>query len=106
MMHLSVADVLLIAVPLIIFVLGSAGSGIVMLIRFTSTLARGEKTQEAIAESNDEIRTMLKQYVVQTDKTLANHGERIAVLEYATNTESWRTKETWHTTTSLRPEAD
>lgn len=73
----------LIIVPLAIFLLTAAGSGIIALIKLTSYFASSKAAQESTAKTNAEISNKLDTYCGITDSKLNEYGERISVLEYA-----------------------
>jgi hypothetical protein len=72
-----------IGVPLGLFLLTAAGSGIVALIKLTSYFASSKAAQESTALSNAEISKKLDAYCGQTDHKLTEYGERLVVLEFA-----------------------
>lgn len=72
-----------IVIPLAIFLLTAAASGVVALIKLTSYFSKSREAQESTAESNQQIVKRLDVFIERTDDRLSNHGERIRVLEFA-----------------------
>lgn len=77
-----------IILPLAIFLLTSAGTGILMLVKVTVYLTKSREAQESTAKTNQQISNDLSKFVGQVnsrfdeqDKRINDHGERIVVLE-------------------------
>lgn len=68
-------------VPLGLFVLGAIATGITLLVKGSTYLARSAAAQESTAASNDEINTTLKAYMTRNDERVNDHERRIYVLE-------------------------
>lgn len=70
-----------IVIPLVIFLLGAAITGITGLVKFVRYMEKSQAAQESTASSNNEINDKLDKYMGKTDATLIDHTTRIAVLE-------------------------
>jgi hypothetical protein len=77
---LSTGDVV---VPLLIFLLGATGTGIVGLVKFTSYMARSQSAQESIAKSNLEIAKKLDDFIAMTSGAIQDLERRMAIVEFA-----------------------
>jgi hypothetical protein len=81
---MSTGDIVgFVVVPLAIFLLTAAASGVVALVKLTSYFTASKAAQESTAISNDKIVKRLDVYCGQTDQKLNEYGERISVLEFA-----------------------
>jgi hypothetical protein len=74
-----------IVVPLVLFVLGAAGTGITLLIKGSAYMARSQVAQENTATTNQEISDQLAKYMERTDTKLNGLDVRVSVLEDARN---------------------
>ena|ERR1039457_963207 len=79
----SVDLVAWIGVPLFLALCGAVFGIIKGAIRFAQYMTRTEKTQDATAASNEEIRSSLSTFIDKTDERLAKHSEDLAVIQYA-----------------------
>jgi hypothetical protein len=77
---LSAADVI---VPLVVFLLGAIGTGVVGLVKFTSYMARSQSAQESIAKSNLDIAKKLDDFIALTNGAVQDLERRMSVVEYA-----------------------
>lgn len=75
-------------IPLGIFLIGGAASGIMLLVKGAVYFAKSREAQESTAKTNQKISEDLERFIEhvnvrfdKTDAVLANHGERIVVLE-------------------------
>jgi hypothetical protein len=77
----TTAVIAYIVIPLVIFLMGAAITGITGLVKFVRYMEKSQAAQESTASSNQEINDKLDKYMGKTDTTLIDHTTRIAVLE-------------------------
>lgn len=77
-----------IGIPLLLFLLGGAATGISALVKFTVYMTKSREAQESTAKSNLQIVESVKQLSSDVNQrfgriedTQRDHGERISVLE-------------------------
>lgn len=76
-----------IGIPLIIFVLGGIGTGIVLLVKGSAYMGRSAAAQESTATSNSEISATLKAYMASNDARVVDLDRRMFLME------DWRQQE-------------
>lgn len=73
-----------VVVPLVIFLLTTAVSGVIGIVKLTSYFAGSREAQESTAQSNKQIVEKIDGYMARTDVRLNGHDTRITLLEYVT----------------------
>jgi hypothetical protein len=70
-----------VVVPMFVFLVGSAGSGIVALVKFVGYMARSQTAQESTAETNKDMRDKLNTYIDRADARFGRIELDVAVLK-------------------------
>jgi len=70
-----------IGIPLILFVLGGIGTGIVLLVKGSAYMATSAAAQKSIAASSAEINTTLKAYIASNDLKVNDLDRRVYAME-------------------------
>jgi hypothetical protein len=87
---LTAADVI---VPLVVFLLGAIGTGVVGLVKFTSYMARSQSAQESTARSNLEIAKKLDDFIAMTNGAVQDLERRVSIVEYARDHGQFRSQD-------------
>lgn len=80
---MSLEIVAWVIIPLTLFILAAAGTGLTLLVKGVTYMARSDENQKRTADSNDRIESQLTTYIDQNDKRLGLIELDIAVLKAA-----------------------
>lgn len=79
---MSVGDgIAYIGIPLFLFILGGIGTGITLLVKGSTYMARSAAAQESTATSNSEINETLKAYMASNDARVNDLDRRVYLME-------------------------